>query len=271
MLGSVSALVLLICVWLGLRFVKLGSVFKLGSILISLLIGTGVAAATGAISLKTVAASPWFSLPKFSVTSYGLRFDPFAILTMLIIYMVLMTETTGTWFAVSTVTHTELTNERLNRGVIGEGISCVIASLAGATPVTGYSTNAGIISITGIASKRAFIAAGVWFIGFSFVGKIAALLSAIPDAVIGGVFAVVCVTIMINGLRVVSRQSFEERNLYILGIPIILTMATVLMPTKLIDETPQFVQYLLGSPIAISAIAATLLNQLMPKTRKAIA
>ncbi len=190
---------------------------------------------------------------------------------MLIIYMVLMTETTGTWFAVSTVTHTELTNERLNRGVIGEGISCVIASLAGATPVTGYSTNAGIISITGIASKRAFIAAGVWFIGFSFVGKIAALLSAIPDAVIGGVFAVVCVTIMINGLRVVSRQSFEERNLYILGIPIILTMATVLMPTKLIDETPQFVQYLLGSPIAISAIAAILLNQLMPKTRKAIA
>lgn len=271
MLGSVSALVLLICVWLGLRFVKLGRVFKLGSILISLLIGTGVAAATGAISLKTVAASPWFSLPKFSVTSYGLRFYPFAILTMLIIYMVLMTETTGTWFAVSTVTHTELTNERLNRGVIGEGISCVIASLAGATPVTGYSTNAGIISITGIASKRAFIAAGVWFIGFSFVGKIAALLSAIPDAVIGGVFAVVCVTIMINGLRVVSRQSFEERNLYILGIPIILTMATVLMPTKLIDETPQFVQYLLGSPIAISAIAATLLNQLMPKTRKAIA
>lgn len=264
LLGVITAATLVVCVIISLHLPQFDRVFRLGSILIALAVGTISAAFMGDLSLSSVANAPWFSLPKFAISSYGLRFSLSPILTMLIIYVVLMTETTGTWFAVSAVTGTKLTTQRINRGVFGEGVSCLVSALVGATPVTGYSTNAGIISITGVASKRAFISAGIWFVLFSFVGKLSALLAAIPSAVIGGVFAIICSTIMLNGLKVVSQSHFVERDLYILGIPIILTMALVLMPASLKTEAPTFVQYLLDSPIATAAITAIILNQLLP-------
>ncbi|GAF35561.1 xanthine permease [Lentilactobacillus farraginis DSM 18382 = JCM 14108] len=268
LLGIITAGALVVCVMISLHFPQYDRIFRLGSILIALTIGTIVAAFMGRFSVKSVLEAPWFSTPKFALTSYGLHFSLSPILTMLIIYMVLMTETTGTWFAVSAVTNTKLTPQRINRGVFGEGVSCLVSALVGSTPVTGYSTNAGIISITGVASKKAFIGAGIWFILFSFVGKLSALLAAIPSAVIGGVFAIICSTIMLNGLRVVSQSHFVERALYILGIPIILTLGLVLMPSSLKNEAPTFVQYLLDSPIATAAITAIILNQLLPDNQQ---
>lgn len=55
---------------------------------------------------------------------------------MLVIYLVLMAETTGTWFAVSHVVAEPLTEEKINRGVIGEGLGCLVSSFIGGTPVT---------------------------------------------------------------------------------------------------------------------------------------
>ena len=69
-------------------------------------------------------------------------------LTIVIIYAILTTETTGTWFAMGAVTNHKITSRQWNHGIIGEGLSCLVAALAGTTPVTGYSTNAGVISIT---------------------------------------------------------------------------------------------------------------------------
>lgn len=122
-----------------------------------------------------------------------------------------------------------------------------------------------MISITGVASKRAFIAAGVWFIGFSFIGKLAAFLAAIPAPVIGGVFAIICSTIMLSGLQVIRQQQFAERDLYIIGLPIIMTLALILIPEQLTKEAPQLIQYLLSSPVAVSAILAIALNQILPQ------
>ncbi len=161
------------------------------------------------------------------------------------------------------VTNHQITNKQWNRGLIGEGISCLIAALLGSTPVTGYSTNAGIISITGVASKRVFISAGIWFIVLGFFTKISAFLSAIPAPVIGGVFAIICVTIMLNGLRVIRNLQEKDGDIYVIGIPIVLTFALVLIPTTVVKEAPQMVQYLLGSPIAVAAMVAIILNLVM--------
>ncbi|MFD1318036.1 uracil-xanthine permease family protein [Loigolactobacillus zhaoyuanensis] len=265
LLGVLTATILVTCVAISLRFPRLERIFKTSSIIIALLGGSIIAVAMGRFSFKTVAAAPWFSMPHFAITDYGFHFSLSAILTMIIIYAVLLTETSGTWFAMSAVLERPMTDKQWNRGIIGEGISCLIAALAGATPVTGYSTNAGVVSITGVASKKAFVAAGLWFMGFSFVGKLAAFLAAIPAAVIGGVFAIICSTIMLSGLQVIRQRHFAERDLYILGIPIIMTLALILVPSQLVKEAPQTIQYLLSSPIAVSALLAIVLNQILPQ------
>ena len=185
--------------------------FKTGSIVIALLVGTLVSASMGRFDWKSVADSAWFSFPQRTMLHWGISFNLTSILTFIIIYAILTTETTGTWFAMGAVTNHKITSRQWNHGIIGEGLSCLVAALAGTTPVTGYSTNAGVISITG------------------------------------------------------------EFDLYIIGLPIILTLALVLLPSKVTNAAPQMIQYLLGSPIAIAAITAIVLNLLMPSRHNKLA
>lgn len=268
LLASITAAILILFSMLGEYFPKLGKVFRISSVIIALVLGSTIAFAMGGMDFASVSEASFLSLPNFAFIDYGFTFDLSAIVTMLIIYMVLLAETTGTWYAVSSVTEETLSDEQINKGVIGEGFGCLIASLVGATPVTGYSTNAGIISITGVASKVVFVAASCWFIVLSFFGKLSALINAVPAAVIGGVFVVVCAIIMLSGFRVIKNESFSERELYIIGVPIIIALGLIFMPAELKGQAPQFIQYLLDSPIAVSAIMAVVMNKVIPEPKK---
>lgn len=264
-LALISATVLITCVMLGAFFHKKGRVFRITSVIIALISGCIAANFMGVLDLSAVGQAKWFSMPQIPFADFGFTFNASAIITMVIIYIVLMAETTGTWFAVSNVIDQPLTDKQVNRGVIGEGIGCFVASLVGSTPVTGYSTNAGVISITGIASRRVFVAAGFWFILFGFSGKLAALITSIPAAVIGGVFVIVCGIIAISGLQVMKNEHIGEKEMYVIAVPIVLTLALTLLPKDFLNTLPTTVQYLFGSPIATAAIVAIMLNKLLPK------
>lgn len=267
-LASITGLVLLTAVFLGLYFPKAKHFFKVGSIILALAAGSITATFMGLFDWSAVAKAPWLTFPRFNVFHYGIHFDLSSILTFVIIYAVITAETTGTWFAMSAVTEEKISPKQWNRGIIGEGISCIVAALVGSTPVTSYSTNAGVISITGIASKKVFLSAGIWFVALGFLGKVSAFLSAIPAPVIGGVFSIICATIMLNGLKVIKGLQTSERDLYVVGMPIILTMAMILIPSTTVKAAPEMIQYILESPVAVAAIACVILNLVMPKRLK---
>lgn len=264
LLALISGAVLILFVILGSLFRTKGSIFRITSVMIALIVGCIAANFMGVLDFTAVQNAKWFSMPRIPFKDFGFTFDFSAIITMVIIYLVLLAETTGTWFAISNVIEKPLTDKNINQGVIGEGISCLIASLLGSTPVTGYSTNAGIISITGVASRRVFLAVGGWFVLFGCSSKLAALISSIPTAVIGGVFAIVCGIISINGIQVMKNEKIGEKEMYIIAIPMIVTLALVLIPKDFLYSLPTFVQYLLGSPILAASIAAILLYKLLP-------
>ncbi len=162
-----------------------------------------------------------------------------------------MAETTGTWFAVGAVIDREITDRHLDRGTLGEGLGCAVSALIGSTPVTGYSSNAGVIAITGIASRTAFVAVGIWLVLFGLLGKLSAFIASIPAAVIGGVFAVLCTTIAMNGIRVIRHAPLNERNMMIVGLPIIFAFFTTLAPPEFIQSLPDLLQYFFGSSVAV--------------------
>ena len=167
-LAVITGIVMIGCSILGNHSSKGGRIFRISSVIIALFVGSILAGFMGILDLTPVAEAKWFSMPQFIFKDFTFSFNFSAIITMLIIYIVLLAETTGTWLAVSNVTKVPLDKDRLNRGVIGEGLGCMTAALLGTTPVTGYSSNAGIITITGIASRRVFLAAGGLFIIFFF-------------------------------------------------------------------------------------------------------
>lgn len=267
LLALISGAALILFVILGSLFGTKGTLFRITSVMFALIIGCFTAKFMGVLDFSAVGHAKWFSMPQIPFKDFGFSFDLSAIITMVIIYLVLLAETTGTWFAISNVIDKPLTDKNINQGVIGEGISCLIASSLGSTPVTGYSTNAGIISITGVASRRVFLAVGGWFVLFGCSSKLAALISSIPTAVIGGVFAIVCGIISINGLQVMKKETIGEKEMYVIALPMILTLALVLIPDDFLYTLPTFVQYLLGSPLLAASMAAILLNKLLPSTK----
>lgn len=94
---------MLVAITIGLRVPQLQRLFKVSSIIIALVVGTIAASMMGQFDWSVVNDASWISLPQFTSLHYGIHFSLPAILTFIVIYMVLTTETTGTWFAMSAV------------------------------------------------------------------------------------------------------------------------------------------------------------------------
>ena len=175
-----------------------------------------------------------------------------------------MIETTGTWFVVSTVTGSELDEKRLNKASFGEGLGCFVGSLFGGTPMTGYSSNAGIIAITGVGSRMAIMAAGGILIAIGLVPKLSAVITCIPEPVINGIFGIVCVAIVMIGLKVIQQFLIDDRTMIVVGVPILLTIGVTVLPKDVLYSMPDFATYILSSGIGIGALATVILNLIIP-------
>ncbi|EKS4342520.1 purine permease [Clostridium botulinum] len=263
-LALISSALLVSCIMIGRKSNKFGKAVRLTSVMISLIGGTIAASLLGVVDFTPVTKAAWFSFPK--LLPFGKPvFDLKAILTMLFIYAVILVETSGTWFAVSAVTGSELTDEGLNRGAVGEGIGCFVGALFGGTPMTGYSTNAGIIAVTGVGSRMAIIAGGIILVALGMLPKLMNVIACIPSAVVSGVFAVVCVIIAMNGFKSIQHEEFDERNMLLIGLPILLALGTTVLPKDILNSLPSLANYIFSSGITVGALAAVILNILLPK------
>lgn len=270
LLAVISAGVLVLTMMMGITMGARGVWLRISSVILALAAGTIVAMMMGRWSAQGVMDAAWLQLPNIAWVSFTPVFSLTAILTMLVVYLVVLAETTGTWFAVGAVINKQITDEQLDKGALGEGLGCLTGALLGSTPVTGYSSNAGIISITGVASRMAFLAAGILLVAFGLIGKLGALIASIPGPVIGGVFAVLCAVIAMNGLRILRQARLTERNMMVIGLPVLFALFATMVPKEFVDSMPEFVRYFLGSSIAFGAIAAILLNLILPE-REAVA
>lgn len=264
LLAAVTAVLLVGCMMAGIRMGANGTWLRFSSVVIALTGGCILAAFLGRFSLQSVADAGWFTMPRIAFVNFDVSFSVPAILTMILVYLVVLAETTGTWFAVGAVIDKPLSDEQLDRGATGEGLGCLVSALLCSTPVTGYSSNAGIIAVTGVASRAAFAAAGILLVCFGLFGKLSALIAAIPGPVIGGVFAVLCAVIAMNGFRVVRTAQLTERNMLVVGLPILMALFATLVPQDYVKALPDLVQYLLGSSIAFGAVWAIVLNLVLP-------
>lgn len=268
--ASVSAGVLIICMLLGRKVNGLGTFFRLVSVIIAIIAGTITASFFGGVDFSPVKQAAWFSLPSFMPFGAPI-FNLNAIITMIFVYFIILIETTGTWFVVSTVTGKELDENRLNRASFGEGLGCFVGALFGSTPMTGYSSNAGLLAITGVASRLAIMASGVILVCLGLVPKLSTAITCIPEPVINGIFGIVCVAIVTNGMKVIQPIIIDDRNMMVIGIPILLTLAVTVLPKDVLYSAPEWATYILSSGITVGALATVILNLIIPNERKTAA
>jgi len=251
---------------LGNTRLKIASVCARGGVLMAIVIATLIAWAMGEADFSKVASAPWVALPP--IGHYGFpQFQAQPSLVFVVLYIIVMVETVGNWFAISHTAKVPITKKEIDRGIIGEGIGCLIGAFIGTQPVTSYATNCGVISITKVYSRWSAIGAAIIIIVLSFIPKLMYVIASLPGIVMWGVLLALCTSIIMSGLQSVNRYKINERNVLIIGVPIALTLLISMLPSAVLGIMPMFWGYLFSSSICIGTIAAILLNIILPKEK----
>lgn len=265
--GLTAAVVLIACMVISYKSKKFGGKVRLVSVILALVSGTIVAALFGQVDFSPVKEASWIQLPK--LFHFGTpKFDLGSCILMIVVYMAVLLDTMGTWVTVSSVTGEELTDERLNRAAMGEGAGCLVGSLFGGTPLTGYSSNVGIIAITRVGSRKVIITSGVILMVLGMVPKFMSVIACIPTPVVNGVFAIVCIILISNGIKIIQKEALSEKTSLVVGISVLVTVGTIIMPSDIINMLPKVVTYFVSSATAVGATTAVILNLLLPEEKK---
>ena len=180
--------------------------FAVIPVLIGVVSGYVAAAIMGVVDFSGVENAAWFALPQF----YEPEFDINAILMIMPALFVVFAEHVGHVVVTSNIIGRDLMKEPgLSRSLFADGLSNVLSGLVGATPNTTYGENIGVMAITRVYSTYVIAGAAVLAILFSFVGKVAALIHAIPVPVMGGVSILLFGIIAASGLRMLVERKVD--------------------------------------------------------------
>lgn len=236
---------------------------KLASILVGIVAGYGVALAVGLVDFSPVAEASWFALPK--PLHFGMSFHIPAIISMVLIYIVNSVQAVGDLSATTVGgLGREITDEELSGGIIGNGVSSVLASLFGGLPTATYSQNVGIVAMTKVVSRFVLMLSAVFILLGGFVPKFGALMTTIPQSVLGGATITVFALITMTGIKLIIQDELSTRNVTIVGLAVALGMGITQVPEAL-AIFPAWVLIIFGkSAVVIASMVAFLLNILLP-------
>lgn len=229
------------------------------SILLGLLAGTVVAAFMGMVNFSAVAEASWFhmvtpfyfGMPTFEIT---------AILTMILVAMVSLVESTGVYFALSDICEKEVTEKDLANGYRAEGLAILLGGLFNSFPYTTYSQNVGLLQITGVKSKNVIYTAGAMLILLGFIPKIGALTTIIPTSVLGGAMIAMFGMVIAYGIKMLSKVNFaSQENLLIIACSVGIGLGVTAVP-DLFAQMPSSIRILTDNGIVAGSFTAILLN-----------
>jgi NCS2 family nucleobase:cation symporter-2 len=283
--GSLENLLLALLVMVVILAVKHGTkgFFSSSSILVGIVVGY-IAAAIMALVLPTtgvtaegveytkawvlnwdkVAQAAWFEVPK--IVPVTIVFDLRAILPVMIMFIVTAVETVGDISGVIVGgMGREATDSELSGGVMCDGLGSSFAALFGVLPNTSFSQNVGLVSMTKVVNRTALGTGAVFLILCGLIPKLGALVSIMPQSVLGGAAVMMFSSIVISGIQLITKEPLTPRNLSIVSVALGLGYGMGANSTVLAG-LPQAVQLIFGgSGIVPAAVVAILLNILLPK------
>ena len=205
---------------------------KSTSVILGLLVGCIIAAATGYFSSAGIVAAPAASfiwVHTFPLSIYG----PI-VLPLLAVYIILMMEAIGDITATCDVSRLEvegkLYDSRIQGGILADGLNGMLAGLFTITPMSTFAQNNGVIALTRCANRKAGYAACFFLLLTGIFSKFAAALVSIPGAVLGGMTTFLFASVAVSGIRIISTVNFTRRNRFILTAALSLGFGAILVP-----------------------------------------
>lgn len=230
------------------------------SVLLGIVIGGVVAAAFGLMTFDKVAKAAWFDvvLP----FQFGMpRFDPVLILTMTLVMIVVMIESTGMFLALGEMTDRKIDQPALARGLRTDGLGTLIGGIFNTFPYTSFSQNVGLVAVTGVKSRYVCVAGGLILVVLGVLPKMAALVESLPTVVLGGAGLVMFGMVAATGIRILAGVDFKtnRHNAMIVAVSIGIGMIPLVAP-NFKQWMPHAIHPLIESGILLSSLAAVGLN-----------
>ncbi|WP_211253964.1 nucleobase:cation symporter-2 family protein [Pelobacter seleniigenes] len=230
------------------------------AVLLGILAGCVVAAGFGLMHFDKVGKAPWFDI--VTPFAFGMpHFDPVMILTMTIVMIVVMIESTGMFLALSDITGKKIGQADLAAGLRTDGLGTIIGGVFNTFPYTSFSQNVGLVGVTGVRSRWVCVAGGGIMLVLGLLPKMGALVEAIPQFVLGGAGMVMFGMVAATGIRILSNVDFNgnRNNLYIVALSIGFGLLPLVAP-RWTQHIAHSLHPLLDSGILLTSVVAVLLN-----------
>ena len=228
------------------------------SVLLGLVIMTGVAFAMGKTNFAGVGNASWvavthpffFGLPQFSVT---------AIIAMIIVMAVTAVETTGDVFATGEVVGKRIAPRDIANALRADGLSTLLGGVLNSFPYTCFAQNVGLVRLTRVSSRWVVTTAGVFMIILGLLPKAAAIVAAIPSPVIGGASLAMFANVV--GIQTLAKVDLRDnRNAVIVSTSIGLALLVTFRKEDILTAMPSWLQIIFGSGVTIGSLTAIILN-----------
>ena len=230
------------------------------SVLLGIVFGTLVAMVFGKVDFAGMADAEWiaiitplhFGMPSFNIS---------AIVSMCIVMMITLVESTGMFLALAEITGKKLTHEDLSRGLRADGLGAVIGGLFNTFPYTSFSQNIGLVTVTGVRSRFVAAMGGAILIALGLFPKMAHIVASVPSFVLGGAGIVMFGMVAATGIRILGSIDYNKHrhNLFIIAISVGFGMIPTLSPT-FFQYLPHWLEPVTHSGIVLGTLAAVALN-----------
>ncbi|MFJ7363844.1 nucleobase:cation symporter-2 family protein [Peribacillus frigoritolerans] len=229
------------------------------SILLGLLVGTFAAFFLGKVDFSSVVSATWLHMPHFFYFGTP-TFNVTAIITMTLVAIVSLVESTGVYYALGEITDKEISEDDLARGYRSEGLAIMIGGLFNAFPYTAFSQNVGLIQLSGIKTRNVIYTTAGILIFIGFVPKIGAFTTIIPSSVLGGAMVAMFGMVVAAGIKMLSKVDFaSQENLLIIACSVGMGLGVTVVP-EIFAQIPESFQILTENGIVAGSLTAIFLN-----------
>ncbi|WFM71466.1 nucleobase:cation symporter-2 family protein [Halomonas sp. CKK8] len=234
--------------------------------LIGLLAGYATATAFGLVDFSAIGSAAWISLP--TPLAIGLEFHWAAVLPVVLLAVVTCAESIGD-IAGTTAGGLDRapTPKELSGGVMADGLASVFAAIFNAFPQISFSQNVGMVALTGVVSRFVVAIGGAFLVIAGLLPKLGAIVSSIPNAVLGGAVVIMFGMIASAGIKMLSHISFNKRNMVIIGVSL---SAAIGLPAQegLYADLSDNLQAIIESGLIPGALCAIVLNLILPREER---
>ena len=242
-------------------------VCRLASILLGILAGYAVAFIAGMVDLSGVAGASWFSLPE--VLPFGVTFEASGCIALGLLFAINSIQAIGDLTATTVGgMDREPTDRELQGGIVAYGVSNVLTALLGGLPTATYSQNVGIVATNKVINRWVFAMTGGFLLLAGVVPKFSAILTTIPQCVLGGATVAVFSTIAMTGMKLIAGEGITARNTTIVGLSAALGVG-ISQAADALAQFPEAITTIFGkSPVVIATLMAVFLNLVLPREDK---